>query len=156
MIKELGEKPRGEYAHIPPPSIFSSPSLPQWRNHLFLHVVSPQTPPPIFPNPPLTQSTSPNRETALLQTKSSGKIKTPPICDTENGSPISCHERFAVKGCMMGLQQWLCGVGYVKTNAITGGPTFTHQKGLFSQEWYRVPVQKVNCQKFIACKCSSF
>ena len=83
---------------------------------------------------PLTQSTFPNRETALLQTKSSGKIKTSPTYDTENGSPISCHERFAVKGCMMGLQQWLCGVGDVKTNAITGGPIVTHQKGLFSQE----------------------
>lgn len=80
MVKEWGELGGShmESIHLlPSPSIFSFSSLPHGGNCLILHLVSPQTLSPIF-MPPLSQSTFPNRGTALLQAKSSGKIKTPP------------------------------------------------------------------------------
>ena len=67
---ENWERSHMESIHLlPSPSIFSFSSLPHGRNCLILHFASPQILSPIF-MPPLSQSTFPNRGTALLQAKS--------------------------------------------------------------------------------------
>lgn len=64
---------------------------------------------------------------------------------------LVCHERIY----MMDLQQWLCGVGYVKcSNQRPYLPPI--RKGFALREWHRVPVQKANCQKLLCAKGRKF
>lgn len=44
-------------------------------------------------------------------------------------------QKLSTKGYIMSLHQQPYGIGCIKTNAVTGDPIFTHQKGLFPPKW---------------------